>query len=240
MLIHPSSFTGLAWFCTRRADYPRLVIWIIDAFPSPQRGFQLLPPLSSLCYEGNYFVISFASPGTSPSSLIRIAIWGRDMRIVVLTGSFFLANLAGLFYGKGFSVSGYVTGVLILLFIALNKVNSPSPYPNGICFRSANTGNHSGSYRMVTRSAGVFHQPHAPIQVEHYDQLCWRLCFVGGYAFWSASQAEYDASVGTVMSTRPVLDSRGSFDGAAIGGVSFTLFAMLRSVHSVNALHLAT
>jgi hypothetical protein len=42
------------------------------------------------------------------------------------------------------------------------------------------------------------------------------------------------------MSTRLVLDSRGSFDGAAISGMSFELIAMLRSVHSVNALHLVT
>ena len=53
----------------------------------------------------------------------------------------------------------------------------------------------------------------------------------GGYAFWRASQVECDASVGTVMSTRLVLDSRGGFDGAAGSGRS--LFAMLRSVHSV-------
>jgi hypothetical protein len=40
------------------------------------------------------------------------------------------------------------------------------------------------------------------------------------------------------MSTRLVLDSRGSFDGAAVSGMF--LFATLRSVHSVNALHLIT
>jgi hypothetical protein len=77
-------------------------MWIINAFPSPQRGSQQLLPLFSLCYEGNDFAISFVMPETSSSPLIRIAIWGRDMRIVVLTGSFFLANLAGLLYCKGF------------------------------------------------------------------------------------------------------------------------------------------
>jgi hypothetical protein len=138
-------------------------MWIIDAFPSPQRGFQQLLPLFSLCYEGNDFAISLAVSEMSSSPLIRIAIWGRDIRIVVLTGSFFLANLAGLLYGKGFSVSRLATSLLILLFIALNKVNSPSPYPNGIYFRSTDTGNHSGSYRMVSRSAGVFPQPHRPV-----------------------------------------------------------------------------
>lgn len=146
-------------------------MWIIDAFPSPQRGFQQLLPLSSLCYEGNDIAISFAVPETGSSPLIRIAIWGRDMRIVVLTGSFFLANLAGLLFGKGFSVSRLAASVLILLFIALNKVNSPSPDPNGIYFRSANTRNHSESYRMVSRPAGVSPQPHRPVQVEHHDQL---------------------------------------------------------------------
>jgi hypothetical protein len=40
------------------------------------------------------------------------------------------------------------------------------------------------------------------------------------------------------MSTRLVLDSRGGFDGAAVSRMS--LFAMLRSVHSVNTLHLIT
>ena len=80
-------------------------MWIIDAFPSPQRGFQQLLPLFSLCCEGNDFAISLAVPETSSSPLIRIAIWGRDMRIVILTGSFYLANLAGLLYGKGFSVT---------------------------------------------------------------------------------------------------------------------------------------
>jgi hypothetical protein len=146
-------------------------MWIVDAFPSTQRGFQQLLPLSSLCYEGNDFAISFAVPETSSSPLIRIAIWGRDMRIVVLTGSLFLANLAGLLFGKAFSVSRLVTGVLILLFTALNKVNSPSPYPNGVYFRSANTRNYSESNRMVSKSAGVSPQPHIPVQVEHYDQL---------------------------------------------------------------------
>ena len=64
------------------------------------------------------------------------------------------------------------TGVLILLSIALNKVNSPSPYPNGgIYFRSANIRNYSESDRMVSRSTGVSPQPHRPVQVEHYDQL---------------------------------------------------------------------
>ena len=38
------------------------------------------------------------------------------------------------------------------------------------------------------------------------------------------------------MSTRLVLDSRGSFDGAAVSGMS--LFMVLRGVHSVNTLHL--
>jgi len=65
---------------------------------SPQRGFQQLLPLSSSCYEGNDFAISFAVPETSSLSLIRIAIWGRVMKIVVLTGSFFLANVAGLLF----------------------------------------------------------------------------------------------------------------------------------------------
>lgn len=94
------------------------------------------------------------------------------MRIVVLTGSFFLANLVGLLYGKGFSISRLATGDLILVFIALNKVKLPSSYPNGIYFRRANTRNYSGSYRMVSRSADVSPQPHTPVQVEHYDQLC--------------------------------------------------------------------
>jgi hypothetical protein len=201
---------------------------IIDGFPSPQRGFQQLLPLSSLCYEGNDFAMFFAVPQTSSSPFIRIAIWGWDMRIVVLTGLFFLANLAGLLYRKGFSVSHLATGVLILLFTGLNKVNSPTPYPNGIYFYSANTRNYSDSYRMVSRSAGVSPQPHRPVQVEHYDQLRFRLCFAGSHAFWRTSQAECDASVGTVMSTRLVLDSRGGFDGAAVSGMS--LLAMLRSV----------
>jgi len=113
--------------------------FVIDAFPSPQCGFQQLLPLSSLRYEGNNFAISFAVPETRSSPFIRIAIWGRDRRVVVLTGTFVLANLAGLLYGKGISVSRLATGVLILLFIALDKVNSPSPYLNGTYFRSANT-----------------------------------------------------------------------------------------------------
>ena len=40
------------------------------------------------------------------------------------------------------------------------------------------------------------------------------------------------------MSTRLVLDSRGSFDGAAVSGMF--LFVMLQGVRSVNALHLIT
>lgn len=77
-------------------------MWMFDVFPSLQRGFHRVLPLSSLCYEGNELVISFAVQETSSSPPIRIAIWERDMRIVVLTGSFFLANLAGLLYGKIF------------------------------------------------------------------------------------------------------------------------------------------
>jgi hypothetical protein len=146
-------------------------MWIIDAFLSPQRGFQQLLPLSSSCYEGNDFAISFAVPETSSLSLIRIAIWGRVMKIVVLTGSFFLANVAGLLFCNYFSVSRLATGVLTLLFIALNKVNSPRPYPNDIYFRRANTRNYSESNRMVSRSAGVSPHSHRPVQVEHYDQL---------------------------------------------------------------------
>ena len=146
-------------------------MWIIDASPSPQRGFQQLLPLSSLCYEGKDFAISSTVPRACSLPLVRIALWGRDMRIVVLTGSFFLSNLAGFLYGKGLSVFCLATGVMILLFIALNKVNSPGIPPNGIYSRSANTKNYSGSCGMVSRSAGVSPQPYTPIQVEHYDQL---------------------------------------------------------------------
>ena len=32
-------------------------------------------------------------------TFIRVAIWGRDMRIVIITGLFWLANLVGSFYG---------------------------------------------------------------------------------------------------------------------------------------------
>jgi len=49
---------------------------------------------------------------------------------------------------------------------------------------------------------------------------------------------ECDASVGTVVFSRLVLDSRGGFDGAAVSGMS--LFVMLRGVHSVDTLHLIT
>jgi hypothetical protein len=136
---------------------------IIDALSSPQRGFQQLLPLSSLCYEGNDIASFFAVPEMSSSPLIRIAIWGRDTRIVVLTGSFFLANMAGLLFSKGFSVSRLVTGVLILLFIALDKVNSPSPYPHSTYFRSADTREYSESDRMVSRSVRVSPQPHRPV-----------------------------------------------------------------------------
>lgn len=48
------------------------------------------------------FILSTAWFSAASASFLLalrgIAIWGRDMRIVVLTGSFFLANLAGLFY----------------------------------------------------------------------------------------------------------------------------------------------
>jgi hypothetical protein len=58
--------------------------------------------------------------------LISVAIWGRDVRIVFLTGSFWLANLAGSFYGKRliFSICRSVLEVLIP-FIALTKVSIP-------------------------------------------------------------------------------------------------------------------
>src|SRR5712671_6270558 len=85
-------------------------MWIIDAFTSPQRGFRQLAPLSSLCYEGNDFITSFTVLETSFLPPIRIAIWGRDMRVVVLTGSLFLVNVVGLLYGNGFSVSILATG----------------------------------------------------------------------------------------------------------------------------------
>lgn len=136
---------------------------IVDAFSSPQRGFQQLLPLFSLCYEGNDIASSFAVPEMSYSPLIRIAIWGRDTRIVVLTGSFFLANMAGLLFSKGFSVSRLATGVLILLFIALDKVNSPSPHPHSIYFRGADTRGYSDSGRMVSRFDRVSPQPHRQV-----------------------------------------------------------------------------
>lgn len=129
------------------------------------------------------------------------------------------------------------TGDLIRPFIAL-RVNPPSPYPTGFYFRSANTTNYSESDRMVSRSAGVSSQPHRPVQVENYGQLHRRLCFAGGYAFWRPSQAECDASVEAFISTRFVVDSRDGFDRAAVSGMS--LFAMLRSVYSVNTLYLIT
>jgi hypothetical protein len=84
--------------------YLALHIWAIDALPSPRLGSQQLLPHSSLCYEGNDFAVSFVVTEMGSSPLIRIAMWGRDMRIVVLTGSFFLANLAGMLYGKAFSI----------------------------------------------------------------------------------------------------------------------------------------
>ena len=93
------------------------------------------------------------------------------MKIVVLTGPLFLANLAGLLHGKGFSVSRLATGILTVLFIALNKVNWPSPHPNAIYFRSANTLNYSESDRMVSKSADLSLHSHRPVQMEHYDQL---------------------------------------------------------------------
>ena len=42
------------------------------------------------------------------------------------------------------------------------------------------------------------------------------------------------------MPTRLVLDSRGSFNGAAVCGMSFKLSAILQSVYVVNPLHLVT
>ncbi len=95
----------------------------MDALPSSQRGFRHLLPHSSLCFEGKGVVIPFAILKTMPSSLISIAIWGRDVRIVILTGSFWLANLAGAFYGNCFlSSCRSVVEVLIPLFIALTRV----------------------------------------------------------------------------------------------------------------------
>ncbi|SRR6266478_8154299 len=119
---------------------PRLcTVWVIDVFPSPQRGSQRLLPRFSLCYGGNVLAISLAVPRTRSSPLIRIHLWGRDMRIVVLTGSFFLANLVGLLYCKLYSVSRLSIEVLTLLFIALKKVNPSIPRP--MHFSSVNTEN---------------------------------------------------------------------------------------------------
>jgi hypothetical protein len=44
------------------------------------------------------------------------------MRIVAITGLFWMANLAGSFYGRGFISFRFVIEVLIPIFIALTKV----------------------------------------------------------------------------------------------------------------------
>ena len=53
-----------------------------------------------------FHVISF-------SSSIRVAIWEQDRRIVALTGSLWLANLGGVFYGRRFLVSHFHSESLI-------------------------------------------------------------------------------------------------------------------------------
>ena len=95
---------------------------MIDTVPSSQRGLLHLLRRSSLCSEGKDVQLLSRSPlaETRPSPLISIAIWGRDVRIVVLTGLFWMANLAGSFYGKNYFVFAFE--VLILLSIALTQV----------------------------------------------------------------------------------------------------------------------
>ncbi len=97
-------------------------MWVINAFPSSQRGLRRLLPRSSLCFEGKSVAVSFAIPKTRPSLLISVAIWGRDMRIVILTGFFWLVNLAGAIYGEHFlSFSRSVVEILIFLIHSYHK-----------------------------------------------------------------------------------------------------------------------
>jgi len=91
-------------------------MWIIDTFPSLQRRFRQPLPHFSFCYEGNIVAVS-AFVETGSSQLIRIAIWRRDVRIVVLTVSFFLANLAGLFYGEDPSISHLAIDVFRFFYL---------------------------------------------------------------------------------------------------------------------------
>jgi hypothetical protein len=143
---------------------------MIDTVPSSQRGLRHLLRRFSLCSEGKGVQLLFRSPlpETRPSPLISVAIWGRDVRIVVLTGLFWLANLAGSFYGKDYfrfrardsdsSIRSSHTGS-ILHFFPIN-------------LSSADMTSCSGSHRMVSSSADVCHQWHRRVQVEHPDQLC--------------------------------------------------------------------
>jgi hypothetical protein len=144
------------------ADLPCLALWIINALPSLQRGFRYLLLRYSLCFEGKGVVVPFAIFETRPSPLISIAIWGRDIRVVILTGSMWLINVGGASYGKGF--------IIIILFRSRGSDSSihschkgciPSFLPKYLS--SANIMSFSESQRMVSSCAGVCHKRHGPV-----------------------------------------------------------------------------
>src|ERR1700755_3155982 len=99
-------------------------MWLIDALPSSQHGSRHVLPHSFWCFEGRVATALFVIPKRKRSLLISVAIWGRDTKIVILTGSFWLVNLGGAIYGKFFylSLSRSAVEVLIILFIALTRV----------------------------------------------------------------------------------------------------------------------
>ena len=70
---------------------------VIDAFPAHSvvcGVFCLTPPGASR--------VGVLLPSSIPKTLTvnSVAIWGRDTRIVILTGSFWLVNLGGALYGN--------------------------------------------------------------------------------------------------------------------------------------------
>ena len=81
-------------------DFPRFTFKAYQPY-SPVygvvfRSFCLIPPCATRVRRLPAFltvtVCSFLT-------FIRVAIWGRDMKIVIITGLFWLANLAGSCYG---------------------------------------------------------------------------------------------------------------------------------------------
>ena len=129
-------------------------------------GVFCLTPLSA----SRVGVLLFVIPKTRRSLLISVAIWGRDIRIVMLTGLFWLINLGGAIYGKFFlnlSLSHSAVEVLIQLFTALTRVG----FSFGPIYLDANTTSCLGSRRMVSGPEGLCHQRHKGVHVKHYDQF---------------------------------------------------------------------